>query len=97
MYLGNIQFDQVYADLGYSLTEEDRLLWNEFHSQSADMAKSKKDSCFHVFYIPRCIIFKGEGAKNAIFKMFTPEKITNPLGEFRVYEQTIKNNGKLLI
>ena len=70
--------------LGYKLTEEDKVLWDKYHSQKADL--SDKASCFHVFDIPRCIRFKGEEAKNAILKMFTEDKITNPVGQFAVYE-----------
>lgn len=85
IYLGNIQFNQVRDLLGYELTEEDRLIWNEFHSQAADL--SDKEEAFHVFDIPRCFKFKGQRAKNAIIEMFSPNKLVEPMGEFRVYEQ----------
>lgn len=83
IYLGNIQFDQVREMLGYELTEEDRILWDKFHCQKADL--SEKESCFHVFDIPRCVKVKGDDAKEAILKMFSPEKLKNPIGEFKVY------------
>jgi len=86
IYLGNITFDQVERDLGYALTDDDKKLWDEFHSPAADL--SGKDSCFHVFDIPRCITFKGDGAKNAILAMFTPDKITKSVGRFMVYEKS---------
>jgi hypothetical protein len=84
MYLGNIQFDQVEEKLGYKLTDKDKETWAEFHSQDANL--KGKESCFHVYDIPRCIIFKGDGAKEAILKMFTPDKITKSMGTFQVYE-----------
>jgi hypothetical protein len=85
IYLGNIQFNQIESHLGYKLTDEDKILWDKYHCDVADL--SAKESCFHVFDIPRCIKLKGEGAKNAILKMFTSNKITNPIGQFTVYEQ----------
>ncbi len=85
IYLGNIRFDQVEATLGYRLTDEDKATWNEFHSNAADL--SDKPSSFHVFDIPRCIQFKGEPAKQAILKMFTSDKLVNPMGKFQVYEK----------
>lgn len=84
IYLGNIVFEEVESKLGYKLNEDDKKIWDEFHSPSADL--SAKPSCFHIFDIPRCITFKGDGAKKAILKMFTPDKLVNPMGEFRVYE-----------
>ena len=84
IYLGNITFSQVEEKLGYKLTEEDEALWDKFHSNNANL--SKAESCFHIFDIPRCIQFKGEAAGAALLKIFTPEKITNPVGEFRVYK-----------
>lgn len=85
IYLGNTQFNQVEERLGYKLTDEDRVLWDKFHCNSADL--SEKPSCFHIFDMPTCIHFKGEEAKQAILKMFTPEKITNPVGQFQVMEK----------
>ncbi len=85
IYLGNIQFSQVESSLGYKLTDEDKILWDKFHDDKADL--SGKESCFHIFDIPRCIKFKGEDAKNAILKMFTSNKITEAKGTFVVYEQ----------
>lgn len=85
IYLGNIRFNQVEEELGYKLTDEDKKLWDKFHNNTANL--SGKDECFHIFDIPRCIKFKGEGAKNAILEMFTPDKIVNPVGTFAVYEQ----------
>jgi hypothetical protein len=84
--LGNITFDQVEDNLGYRLTEEDRKVWNDHHSGAADL--SEKESCFHVFDMPRCILFKGEAAKNAIMAMFTPDKIVKSLGTFQVLEKS---------
>lgn len=83
--LGNIQFSQVESMLGYKLTKEDEEIWNKFHCNNANL--EGKSSCFHVFHIPTCIVFKGEEAKKSILKMFTPEKIVKQLGEFAVYEQ----------
>jgi hypothetical protein len=85
IYLGNIQFNEIEKTLGYKLTNEDKIIWDKYHSDIADL--STKDSCFHVFDIPRCIKFKGDEAKNAILKMFTPDKITEAKGTFAVYEQ----------
>ena len=83
MFLGNIQFSQIKETLGYELTEKDKLIWDEFHNNDANLHGMK--DCFHVFDIPRCIIFRGEKAKESILKMFTPEKIVNPCGSFHVY------------
>ena len=85
MFLGNLQFNQIESKLGFLLTDEDHKTWNEFHCDDANL--NGRESCFHVFDIPRCIIFKGEPAKNAILKMFTSDKITKPMGQFNVYEQ----------
>lgn len=82
IYLGNLTFDQVFDRLGYKLTEEDRKIWNEFHSDAADL--SEKESCFHIFDMPTEIHFKGKKAKDAILKMFTPDKLIEPKGTFRV-------------
>ncbi len=84
IYLGNVTFDQVEKMLGYRLTAEDKIIWDEFHNDTADL--SGKDECFHIFDMPRCIKFKGENAKKAIIKMFTADKITNAMGQFAVYE-----------
>lgn len=83
--LGNVQFSQVEEYLGYRLTEKDKKIWDKYHSNKADL--SEKDSCFHVFDMPRCIVFKGDEAKEAIIKMFTREKLTNPVGNIQVYAQ----------
>ena len=85
IYLGNIQFNQVESHLGYKLTDDDKLIWDKYHCDKADL--SDKESCFHIFDIPRSIKFKGEAAKSAILKMFTSEKITEAKGQFAVYEQ----------
>ncbi len=85
IYLGNIQFNQVEIHLGYKLTDEDKILWDKFHNDMANL--SGMEHCFHVFDIPRCIKYKGEDAKNAILKMFLPNKITEAKGTFEVYEQ----------
>ncbi len=85
IYLGNIQFNEVEEKFGYRLTDEDKIIWDKYHCHSADL--SEKPSCFHLFDMPRCIKFKGEEAKNAILKMFTSDKLVNPMGRFAVYEQ----------
>jgi len=84
IYLGNIQFDQVEEMLGYKLNDDDKIIWDKYHSNNVDF--SDKESCFHVFDIPRCIQFKGEEAGNAILKMFMPDKITKSIGTFQVYQ-----------
>lgn len=84
-FLGNIQFKEVLNKLGYTLNDDDRELWDKYHSELADL--SDKDSCFHIFDMPRCIVIKGEEAKEAILKMFTPDKLTNPMGRIAVYER----------
>ncbi len=88
IWLGNVQFNQVEKMLGYQLNEKDKKLWDKYHSNIADL--SDKESCFHIFVIPRSIQFKGEKAKEAIIKMFTPDKITKSIGEFGVYEKEEK-------
>ena len=87
IFLGNIQFEEVEEKLGYKLTDDDRLIWDEFHSNKTNL--SEKEDCFHVFDIPRSIQFKGEKAKEAILKMFTPDKIVRSIGEFQVYEMEV--------
>lgn len=82
IYLGNTTFDQVRDRLGYQLTEEDRIIWNKYHNNNADL--SGKESSFHIFDIPVEIHFKGEEAKNAILKMFTPDKLIEAKGKFAV-------------
>jgi hypothetical protein len=82
IYLGNITFDKVESKLGYRLTKEDRIIWNKFWNSNADLLGM--DSCFHIFEMPIEIHFKGEAAKNAIVKMFTPDKIVEAKGQFRV-------------
>lgn len=84
IYLGDIQFNEVEEKLGYKLTNEDKKIWDEYYCDYADL--SKKESCFHVFDMPRCIKFKGDAAKQAILKMFTPDKLVKSLGKFAVYE-----------
>ena len=83
--LGNIQFHQVRDFLGYELTEADKKLWDEFHDNKADL--SGKESGFHIFETPKCIVFKGEKAKSAILKMFKSNKIVESKGRFAVYQQ----------
>lgn len=70
--LGNVQFDEILDKTGFQLVESDRELWNKYHNNKADL--SGMETSFHVFDIPRCIVFKGEDAKNAILEMFTPDK-----------------------
>jgi len=81
--LWNIQFNQVEELLWYRLTNEDKALWDKFHSQKADL--SDKDTCFHAFVIPTCIVVKWGEAIQAIRTMFTPEKIVNSVWTFPVY------------
>jgi hypothetical protein len=81
VFLGSIQFNQVEEILGYRLTEEDKKIWDKYHSNTAEL----KDNTFHVFHIPTCIHYKGEEAKEAILQMFTKDKLVNPTGKFRVY------------
>jgi hypothetical protein len=82
--LGNIVFSQVEKMLGYKLNDNDKNIWKKFHNNNANL--EGMENCFHVFHIPTCIVFKGEKAKQAILEMFTDDKITNPVGKFRVYE-----------
>ncbi len=86
--LGNILFDQVEERIGYRLTDDDKELWNKFHCNNADL--SDKDAGFHIFDIPACIYYKGTDAFEAIIKMFSPEKLINPVGTFEVYEKERK-------
>ena len=88
IYLGNIQFSEVEEKLGYRLTGDDKKIWDEFHSDHANL--DEKESCFHVFDMPRCICFKGNPAKEALLKMFTPDKIIKSVGRFAVYDYSTK-------
>jgi len=83
MFLGNLQFHQVKEFLGYELNEEDKKVWNKYHNDKANL--DGMNSCFHVFLFPTCIVVKGNDANIAIKKIFTPDKIVEPKGEFRVY------------
>jgi len=83
--LGNIQFNQVKDKLGFELTEEDKILWDEFNSQIANLKDVDKE-CFHIFDIPRCITVKGEKAKQALLKIFDSSKLVNAMGQIAVYE-----------
>jgi hypothetical protein len=85
IYLGNIRFDQVADCLGYSLTEQDKILFDEFHNSKSDLGGM--ESSFHIFDIPKCIVFKGEKAKAAILKLFTKDKMTKVMGAIPVMEQ----------
>jgi hypothetical protein len=82
--LGNVKFNEVEKVLGYRLNEADEEIWNKFQNDKADL--SGKDSCFHIFDMPKCIVFKGEEAKQAILKLFSPEKLIEAKGKFKVYE-----------
>jgi len=84
IYLGNIQFDEVEQYYGYRLSEEDKILWEKYHNNDASL--EGMESCFHCFDIPRCITVKGEGAKEALLKMFTKDKLVCPKGLIQVYE-----------
>lgn len=85
IYLGNITFDQVRNKLGYQLTDEDKVLWDKYHNEQADL--SGMESSFHVFEIPLSIHFKGNAAKEAIFTMFTNDKFVEPKGRIHVGEK----------
>ncbi len=82
IFLGNIQFKQVHDKLGYELTDEDKKIWDKYHCDNASLLG--KESCFHVFDIPRVINVKGVVARDAIMQMFTSDKLTNPCGKFSV-------------
>lgn len=82
IYFGNVTFDKVFDETGYKLTEEDRNIWNKYHSNKADL--SEKDNCFHIFSMPLEIHFKGDEAKEALLKMFTPDKCIEAKGCFNV-------------
>ena len=83
--LGNIEFDQIEEKLGYRLTEDDRKIWNEFHNSNANL--DGMENCFHVFDIPRCIVFKGDVTGEMLLKMFTSNKLVNPVGKFQVFKK----------
>ena len=83
--LGNVKFDEVYEHLGYELTDEDKKIWDKFHNNNANL--DGMEQCFHVFAMPLCILFKGQQAKEAILKIFTADKLTNPKGEFQVLDR----------
>lgn len=85
IYFGNVTFDMVFKETGYKLTEEDREIWNKYHSDKTDL--SEKDSCFHMFSMPLAIHFKGDEAKEALLKMFTPDKCIEPKGSFPVIQK----------
>lgn len=79
VYFGNVTFNKVLEETGYKLTEEeDKKLWDKYHSDKADL--SDKESCFHIFSMPLVIHFKGDEAKEALLKMFTPDKCVEPKG-----------------
>ena len=82
IYLGNVTFKRVFEETGYKLTEKDKEIWNKYHSNKADL--SEKESCFHFFSMPLEIHFKGDEAKEALFKMFTPDKCVEAKGHFNV-------------
>jgi len=88
IFLGNITFDQVEEKLGYKLNETDKVLWDKYHSNKADL--SDKENCFHVFDIPRVVHFKGDEAMIAILKMFTKDKMVKAVGEIPVCKVTDK-------
>lgn len=80
---GFVPFQDVEEALGYRLTPEDEILWNQFYAQKADL--SDKESCFMAFYTPRVIIIKGEPAKEALLAMFTPNKKVSSKMLFRIF------------
>lgn len=90
--LGNIQFNEVEDKLGYRLTEQDKIIWEKYHSQNADLNKCDKENCFHVFDIPRSIHIKGENMGSIILQMFGEEKMTKVIGQIPVY--IVKNKGE---
>jgi hypothetical protein len=79
IYLGNITFNQVRDKLGYQLTDEDKVLWDKYHNEQADL--SGMESSFHVFEIPLSMHFKGNAAKKA------------PDGDYIIMD--IDENGKI--
>ena len=85
IYLGNIQFDEIREKLGFELTEEDRKLWEKYYNSNADL--SGKENCFHVFDMPRCIHFKGDETGKVILKMFSRDKLVQPMGKIQVYQK----------
>lgn len=91
IYLGNISFSEVEEKLGYKLTEDDKIIWDEHHSQNADL--KEKESCFHVFDIPRCIVFKGEKAKKEISKRAIGSQI---LWTCKSHKPLTKNDAEIL-
>jgi len=82
IYLGNVTFNKVFEETGYKLTEEDKKIWNKYHSNKTDL--SEKESCFHIFSMPLEIHFKGDEAKEALLKMFTTDKCVEAKGRFNV-------------
>lgn len=84
IYLGNTKFEQVRERLGYLLTDDDKELWYKYQNDKADL--SGMEECFHVFDIPKAIHFKGEAAKEAILKIFHPDKLVEPKGTITVGE-----------
>lgn len=83
MKLGNVQFEQVKELMGFDLNENDKIIWNKYHNQNADL-EGKKES-FHVFLMPLCIVVKGDKAIEAIKKIFDNKKLVEPKGEIQVY------------
>ena len=84
MFLGNIKFDQVEQMLGYKLNEQDKIIFEKYHSDDTELADNK----FHIYHLPISIHFKGEEAKQALLTMFTVDKLVNRVGAFAVYETT---------
>jgi hypothetical protein len=83
--LGNITFSQVRARMGFELTEADKLLWDKFHNDTANL--TGKESCFHIFDMPLCIVIKGEEALTAVQAIFSSDKLVEPMGEIPCYLQ----------
>ena len=83
---GNVTFDKVFEETGYKLTEEDRKIWNKYHCNKSDL--SEKENCFHIFSMPLEIHFKGDEAKDALFKIFTSEKCIEAKGYFNVIRKS---------
>ena len=83
IYFGNVTFDLVLRETGFQLTEEDKVFWDKYNSSKADL--SEKKSCFHIFSHPLRIHFKGDEAKEALIKMFAPEKCIEPKGYIDLY------------
>lgn len=82
IYFGNVTFNKVLDKTGYKLTEKDKELWDKYYSENADL--SEKESCFHIFENPLCIMTKGNDALDAVLKMFSYDKHVANKGSFYI-------------